>query len=119
MAPAPSTRPPSYFFTRTRVRNSFAVIAALLAAGYAARAAVVAWTIDDYRSHERARQDELEAAALDAARSARPTSAVDWQRVWRHVLAEEQRLEAEERLGGGRAAAPAAQPVPEKGGALR
>jgi len=100
-AAPPPPLPPAFFFTRTRVRNSFAVVAGVLAAGYAARLAVVGWAIDDYRAHERSRQDGLEAAAVDAARSARPTADVNWQRVWRGVLAEEQRLRREEGEGDG------------------
>jgi hypothetical protein len=109
--PSPPPLPPSFFFTRTRVRNSFAVVAGVLAAGYAARLAVVGWAIDDYRAHERTRQDGLEAAAVDAARSARPTADVSWERVWRGVLAEEQRLAREEEEGDGLAGRVAGRPV--------
>jgi hypothetical protein len=107
MAAAP--RAPSFFFTRTRVRNSAAVIGALLAAGYVARALVVSFTVEDYRAHERVRQSELEAVAADAAKAARPTTDVDWRRVWRNVLAEERRLEAAEAAATAAAAQAAAQ----------
>lgn len=103
--------PPSFFFTRTRVRNSAAVIAVMLAAGYAARALVVSLTVDDYKAHEQRRQAALEAVALDASRVARPTADLDWQRVWRGVLAEERRLEAEAARAGAGAAVAAAAPV--------
>ena len=95
-APSPAPRPPSFFFTRTRVRSSLAVIAGLMVAGVAARAVVVALTVEDYRAHERVRQDELEAASAEALRAARPTAAIDWERVWRGVLAEELRLRGED-----------------------
>lgn len=54
------------------------------------RAAVALATVEDYRRHDRERQDALTAVARGAARAARPE--LDWARVWRGVAAEERRL---------------------------
>jgi len=75
--------------------HTAAVIFGVLGIGYGVRAIVVNLVVDDYKAHDKAKQQEVKDVFLNLKRiGSNPT--IDWDRVWLRVVQEEERIAREE-----------------------
>ncbi len=86
----------SYISNLLRNHTS-AVIFGLLGIGYSVRALVVNFVVDDYKTHDKAKQEEVKNVFLNLKRIGSDPQ-IDWDRVWVKVLKEEERIAKEERI---------------------
>ena len=84
----------SFLSNLLRTRTT-AVIFSVLGVGYAIRAVIVNFAIDDFKQNDKRKQQEVKDVFQNLKRLGSDPQ-IDWERVWIKVLQEEERISKEE-----------------------
>jgi hypothetical protein len=87
----------SFLSNLLRTRTT-AVIFSVLGVGYAIRAVIVNFAIDDFKQNDKRKQQEVKDVFQNLKRLGSDPQ-IDWERVWKKVLQEEERISKEEEEG--------------------
>jgi uncharacterized protein (UPF0335 family) len=87
----------SFLSNLLRTRTT-AVIFSVLGVGYAIRAVIVNFAIDDFKQNDKRKQQEVKDVFQNLKRLGSDPQ-IDWERVWIKVLQEEERISKEEEEG--------------------
>jgi len=90
----------SFLSNLLRTRTT-AVIFSVLGVGYAIRAVIVNFAIDDFKQNDKRKQQEVKDVFQNLKRLGSDPQ-IDWERVWKKVVQEEERIAKEEDGEGSR-----------------